>query len=490
LESIVTTIDLLEAPALLVGQLAALGFSIFTAGYALLHKRHPRSAAIWVVLCLVLPVLGAIAFWLFGFNRVQTQAQVLRKRWRMEPAPPQDKPFADVPDSDLDPIPERFRESSGIGYRVTGRPLLAGNRVRMLRDGDEAYPVMLAAIRGAVQSISLSTYIFDRDKVGIEFVAALGDAVDRGVDVRVLIDGLGEWYSPRRIGTLLVQRGIAVERFLAPSILPPSLHINLRYHRKLLLVDQTVGFTGGMNIGQRHMVAGRGRGRGTRDLHFEVRGPILAEMQVTFSEDWSFVCGTGGVAARPISIEACGTGPAYVRAINTGPNQDLENLRWILLASLSRAKQSIRIMTPYFIAEPSLVAALNAAALRGVEVTLILPVHNNLTYMTWAARSQLWQLLEFGVRVFEQAGVFSHTKLVLIDDDYAVIGSSNLDPRSLRLNFEFNLEVCGGDCPAELKRHFETALEESAALELEHLEGRPIWMRLRDAFAALFSPYL
>ena len=136
------------------------------------------------------------------------------------------------------------------------------------------------------------------------------------------------------------------------------------------------------------------------------------------------------------------------------------------------------------------VAALNAAVLRGVRVELILPERNNLTYMSWAARSQLWQVLEFGVRIFEQPGAFSHAKLILVDDDYALIGSSNLDPRSLRLNFEFNLEVCGGDCPRELVRHFTAALKESREFSREELEARPMWMRLRDAIAALFSPYL
>lgn len=479
--------DLVASPALVLWEIAAVVFSLFTAGHALLHKRDPRPATMWVVICLALPVVGAITYWIFGFNRVWTRAQALRKRWPVS----QDASSTAERVSDDANVPDRFCEIATIGLRVTGRPLLAGNRVTTLRDGDDAYPPMLAAIRAAESTIWISTYIFDRDEVGIEFADALGEAVARGVDVRVLIDGLGEWYSPRRIGTLLKRRGVDFERFLMPSLLPPSLQINLRYHRKLLLVDGHVGFTGGMNIGKRHMVAGRTEHNGTRDLHFEVRGPIIAEMEAIFREDWTFARKDATWPEAKLQTQgSVNQGSAHVRAVNSGPNEDLENLRWILLGALSKAKQSIRIMTPYFIAEPSLVAALNAAVLRGVPVTLILPARNNLFYMTWAAHSQLWQVLEFGVRVFEEAGAFSHTKLILIDDDYALIGSSNLDPRSLRLNFEFNLEVCGGACPSELAHHFEAALKESTELNLEQLDSRPLWMRLRDAFAALFSPYL
>jgi cardiolipin synthase len=351
---------------------------------------------------------------------------------------------------------------------------------------------MLEAIRTAKSSIWLSTYIFDRDIVGLEFAEALGRAVERGVDARVLIDGLGEWYSPRRIGGVLIRYGVQVERFLTPSIFPPSLYINLRYHRKLLIVDGRLAYTGGMNIGARHLVANRSEGKAVRDLHFEITGPVIAEMEEVFREDWTF-------ASRDVSWPTAtatsgendtAAGDTHVRAVCAGPNEDLENLRWIILGALSQARERIRIMTPYFIAETSLVAALNAAALRGVRVELILPERNNLTYMSWAARSQLWQILEFGVRVFEQSGAFSHTKLILIDEDYALVGSSNLDPRSLRLNFEFNLEICGGECPRELNRHFTAALRDSREISLDDLDARPLWMRLRDAVAALFSPYL
>jgi cardiolipin synthase len=469
----------------LAWQLSLVGVGLASAVHALLHKRNSRAAAMWLVICLLLPGVGPAAYWLFGFNRVLTRSGSLKGRW---------------PKVDLRPIearsrsidistPTEYRFLCNIGSRVTGRRLVGGNQVRLLENGDLAYPVMLAAIDEAESFVWLSTYIFDRDEVGRAFVDALGRAVERGVDVRVLVDGVGEWYSIPRIGPALRRAGVRFARFLPPRLLPPTLHINLRYHRKILVIDGSKAFTGGMNIGRRHIVERRSSRKGVRDLHFEVVGPVAVQMAEVFREDFDFATGgTDWPELKAVSQdEDLGS---HARAVSAGPNEDLDNFRWILLGALAEAKRSIRIMTPYYIAEKTLVSALNTAALRGVEVQLVLPKKNNLPYMTWAANSQLWQLLEFGVRVYYQPGKFSHSKLILIDDGYALIGSANLDPRSLRLNFEFNLELCGGSCPEALEEHFADARDRAREVTLAELDARPLWVRVRDAMAGLLSPYL
>lgn len=472
-----------EAAADLIWQVGLYALGVASAGHALLHKRGARPAAMWVAVCLLLPGFGPLLYVTFGYNRVSTRANALRRRWTT--LREHDVPVGSGSPPDLPASLAAFAE---IGARITGSPLRPGHRVRLLRNASEAYPPMLEAIEAARSHILLGSYIFDRDEDGLVFARALARAVERGVEVKVLIDGLGEWYSPRRIGGVLRSAGVETQRFLAPSLFPPSLLVNLRYHRKLLVVDGERGFTGGMNIGSRHRVEGE---RGVRDLQFEVRGPVVEEMELQFREDWGFA--TGAEPRPPLPPRAQPAPPggdSWVRAVASGPNEDLERVRWILLGALSRAKRRVRIMTPYFIAEAGLVAALNSAALRGVEVEIVLPARNNLIYMSWAADAQLWQILSFGVRVFRQQGAFDHTKLVVIDDGWALIGSSNLDPRSLRLNFEFNLEVLGGAVVEELDRHFEQAREGAAELSEEELAARPLWRRLRDAAAALFSPYL
>ncbi len=475
----------------MVGQGLLLAVSVLTAGHVLLHKRSARPAAMWVALCLLLPGLGALLYWMFGYNRVSTRADALRARW---PSVVEALGEGARAPQELSALPERLRDHAEIGARITGRSMRGGHSLRLLRNAAEAYPPMLEAIRAAQKRIYLSTYIFDRDADGLAFVEALGDAVARGVEVKVLVDGLGEWYSPRRIGGPLREAGVPVERFLPAKLFPPSLHVNLRYHRKLLVVDGVRGFTGGMNIGSRHRVEG---GKGVRDLQFEVTGPVVEDMELQFLEDWCFQTGEEPRALLPPESllpprlpATSGDGDAWVRAVSSGPNEDLESVRWILLGALSRARRRICIMTPYFIAEAGLVAALNSAALRGVQVEMVLPEHNNLIYMNWAANAQLWQILSFGVRVYRQPGAFDHTKLALIDDQYGLIGSSNLDPRSLRLNFEFNLEVCGGEFLGDLAKHYADARAASREITHEELMARPLWVRLRDATASLFSPYL
>jgi len=235
-------------------------------------------------------------------------------------------------------------------------------------------------------------------------------------------------------------------------------------------------------------VRGRSERRAVKDLHFEIEGPVVEQMERTFLEDWGFVTGSRYELRDPPKPPAAGS--ATCRGVSDGPNEDLDKLKWILLGALSGARRSVRIMTPYFLPDPELIAALNAASLRGVRVDLILPERNNLPYVAWASQAQLWQVLSFGVRVFLQPGPFAHTKLFLVDDHYALIGSANLDPRSLRLNFEFNLEVYGAETAGKLSEYFESARRVSRETSEADLNARPLAAKLRDGVAALFSPYL
>jgi cardiolipin synthase A/B len=266
-----------------------------------------------------------------------------------------------------------------------------------------------------------------------------------------------------------------------------GIHLNLRNHRKLLVVDGQLGFAGGMNIGDRHLAALDKPGR-VIDLHFAIRGPVVGEMLEIFLEDWHFA--TGEKFAPLLYPPVAEGGEAFCRAISAGPNEDFEKLAWLLIGAFNCARHRVAIMTPYFIPERALVAAINAATLRGVEVVIILPEKNNLPFLKWASRAYLWEFLQYGTRVFYQPPPFVHSKLLLIDDQYALLGSANLDPRSLRLNFELNIEVYDRALVAELRKHFDTVRQNSREVFLADLDGRPLPVKLRDAFAKLFSPYL
>lgn len=469
---------------------AGAAFQVTSAAHALLNKRDPRSQLGWVVLCIMLPIVGAIAYWLFGVNRIRTRA----RRWHLRGR------FGGLADErihqhaiaslavDHPGRAEEMTQLLQISQRVTQRPLVGGNLVEPLYNGDRAYPAMLEAIEQAERYIHLSTYIFNVDKVGEQFVAALGRASERGVEVRVLVDAIGEKYGRPRLGKAMRRFPRArLALFLPLTLSWKSIRVNLRNHRKVLIVDGAVGFTGGMNIALRHLVSDADNRHPTADIQFRVRGPVVNAMNETFLDDWFFATG------QPVDWTPERTplaGKALCRCIKDGPNEDFEKLQWILVGAMSCARESIRIVTPYFIPGREMLAAINSAVLRGVEVELILPAESNLPYVDWACRAMLWEVLQYGTAIYWQPPPFDHTKLFVVDGFYVNLGSANLDPRSLRLNFELNLEVFDPELAAELERHMDQIRARSRRVTLEMLDGRPFPIKLRDAAAKLFAPYL
>lgn len=455
--------------------------SLLSAGHAFLYKRDPRAAWGWVAVCLIVPGGGAALYWLMGVNRIRTRARGWTASGRFDHPSTHAASRVGSPQLDNPSIAALIR----IGDTVTGLPLLGGNRVRVLHNGEAAFPAMLEAIAAARERVCFSTYIFRTDTVGQRFISALAAAAERGVDVRVLIDGVGELYTFPWPSRALRRSKVRVARFL--PLVRRGFHFNLRNHRKLLVVDGAVGFAGGMNIGDHHLAdPARGPGR-VIDFQIRVEGPTVAHLEDAFLGDWCFTTGDSrpvepGRASAPMHEALC-------RGVSAGPNEDFETLSWIVLGALGAARTHIRIMTPYFIPDRALLAALSTAALRGVRVDLVLPQHNNLPYVAWAMRAMLWEVLQRGVRVYAQPGPFVHSKLLAVDDIYTLVGSANLDPRSLRLNFEFNVEIYDREFSAELIRHFDAARDRSREVTLAELDGRPLPERLRDAAAKLFSPY-
>ena len=464
--------------------LVVLGFSLWAAGHALVFKRDSSAALGWIGFCLLFPLVGSLSYWLFGINRIATRARRLEED--SEVGEPPEVPLRLAHRVAPSEVPGEFCELARLSEAVTDEPLLAGNRIEALHGGERAYPVMLQAIERAQSCVYLCTYIFDADDSGERFVDALSRARRRGVEVRVILDGVGELYSRCRARRRLREEGVTVARFLPPRLFPPALHFNLRNHRKILAVDGLSGFTGGMNVGDRHLVEATGNPERVVDVHFRLAGPIVGRIEAAFRRDWAFLT----QEMLPCSPPAPQEGEAYCRAVLDGPDEDLGKLAMILVGALSVARQEVVIMTPYFLPSREFIGALQAAALRGVEVSLILPAKNNLVYLHWATRKMLWELLQRGVRVYYQPAPFVHSKLLVVDRHYVQIGSANLDPRSLRLNFELNIGVYDRAFGSRMAAQCAEVRGRSREVTLEEVDSRSIPIRLRDAFAWLFSPYL
>ncbi len=461
---------------------------ITAAGHALLFKRDSKTALGWIAVCLLFPLLGPFLYFLFGINRIRTRARKLHDFFSLQfdtgfESPDQEKlPSA----SDLGIQPELW-EIVRISSAVTHWSIVGGNTIELLQNGEQAYPAMLETIDTAQTSLFLSTYIFETDETGRQFISALTRALGRGVDVRVIIDGVGELYAFPWAGRLLRKRGVPTARFLPPSLFPPSVHINLRNHRKILVADGKTGFVGGMNIGDRHLAEPRQNPKHLKDIHFRLTGPVVTQIEYAFFADWSFCTGTPMPQYAP---PLCPAGKTLCRTIVDGPNEHQGKLSTILFGAASTARHRIWIMTPYFLPSRDLIAAFTNAALRGVEVIILLPGKNNLPYMQWATSKMLWELLEKGVRVFYQPPPFVHSKLFIVDDHYAQIGSANIDPRSLRLNFELAIEIYDHTVTEILAPYFSENLARSREITLMEVDARSIPVRARDALVWLFSPYL
>jgi cardiolipin synthase A/B len=456
-----------------------LGGGLGASVHVLLYKRHLRAAIGWLGVIWLAPWIGASLYLFFGVNRIKRRAIALRGS-DAEYQQHRYVSYTPEPDSRIGDLSDLARAVES----VTRRPLLDGNSVRMLEGGDQAFSAMLNAIDEAELSIVFATYIFDRGKVADAFTDALAAAKDRGVEVRVLIDAVGARYSFPPGYQMLRRRGIRAIRFL-PGILTPW--FNLRNHRKILVIDGKIGFTGGINVRDQHLLE---RGDETTfDTHFELRGPIVAELASCFAADWAFV--TKEKLEGPAYFPAISpAGSTLARGILDGPDADMANLGWALLAAVACAKRSIKVATPYFLPELELATALDVAAMRGVEVDLIIPRMSNLPIVSWATWGHLRHVLGRGCRVYATPRPFDHSKLMVVDDRWVLLGSANWDSRSLRLNFEFDVEVYDEALAREVSASLEARIERAELVRMEDLHRLPLWVRLRDGLARLFSPYL
>lgn len=467
----------------------ALLITLLASGHALLYKRDPRAAVLWLAWIWLVPVVGAILYLGIGINRIRHRAQTLRGRMERCQSPSSIPPVSEGQMAEfLSPDVAHLRTLVRVVNAVATRSLLPGNRIEPLVNGDAAYPAMLAAIDAATTSVSLCTYIFDHGRAGDAFVVALARAVRRGVQVRVLIDDTGARYSWPTVVPKLCEAGVRVARFL-PTFAPSRfMSMNLRNHRKVLVVDGRVGFTGGMNIRDGNQVSQQPR-RPVQDIQFRLEGPVVAQLQEVFAEDWLFTTQEllrGDRWFPRLELR----GRVIARGISDGPDADFEKLRGVLLGALACAKHSVRIVTPYFLPDQALIAALNLAALRGVKVEIILPSESNLPFVHWAIFASLWQVLKQGCQVWLTPPPFDHSKLMLVDGSWSLIGSANWDPRSLRLNFEFNLECYGPEFAEGIEALINRKVEHARQITLAQVDGRSLPVRLRDGVARLFMPYL
>ena len=463
-------------------------FYLLSASAAVVHvlvNKHNVSAAFsWIGVIILSPFFGVLLYWLFGINRIRRRAQA-EMRGRADFAERSGAVDFNEPVAIFTHLAEPQKLLLQTGLSIHDSPYLEGNQIDALINGTEAFPAMLAAIDNAVNSIVLSSYIFEYDVVGKQFVTALGDAYKRGVSVFVSIDGLGVGYgfSFAKADRVLRKLGVPTARFL-PTFSPSGTRfINLRNHRKILSVDGEIAFVGGMNIRAGNLLDKKSPHQ-TQDVHFSIRGPAVDQINKVFEDDWLFATG------QSVSLP-CWQGSAErgvtCRVLLDGPDDNYQKLELTIIAAINSARERISIATPYFLPDVAVIRALQLAVLRGVDVRLLIPDKNNLVFVDWAMSANESTILKTGIKLYRGRPPFDHSKLFVVDNCWSLIGSSNWDARSFELNFEINVECYSNAFAHKLEQILQ---HKFSSAKMVFGSERSLLIGLRNNFCRLFTPYL
>ena len=470
-----------------VGYFLALLMSL----HIVMQRREPTATLAWVLAIVTLPYVGLVLYVLIGRRRLDRQLRRRQQRAiqlepalesdvaRLEPATQRSLPL----DAEQAPQDQLL---INLSSRMGCRPPTVGNRVQLLADANAAYVAMERAIAGARNHIHFQFYIFQSDETGRRFRDLLVRKAADGVAVRVLTDGVGSFKIEQFMQPLIAAGGAWAE-FLPVGRISRRWHLNLRNHRKLVIVDGHTSFTGGVNIGDEY--TGRKRRIGAwRDTHLQLEGPASGHLQEIFAEDWHFATGERPAANwfQPVAPR----GVARVHIVASGPDTETHPIQRIFFAAVNGARSRIYLTTPYFVPDQAMGVALETAALRGVDVRLLLPSRSDALLVLQAGRSYYEQLLRAGVRIFEyQAGVL-HAKTLLVDRSWATVGSANMDVRSFQLNFEVNAAVYGSHLADQLAELFHQDLKLASEISLTDLANKRWPQRMGESLARILSPLL
>lgn len=445
-----------------------------------LDNRNPVKTISWVVVLIFLPYVGVLLYIFFG-QRFRKQKIISRKSIRSI----ENNPAYLYEELNSDQYPKECLELIELLRNNNFHPLFSGNDVKLYTSGREQFDAMFEDIRKARKHIHVEYYIFEKCKVGYELQSLLIQKAREGVEVRVIYDDIGSWKTPNRFFREMTDAGVQVHSFLRVLLPYLSPKANYRNHRKIVVVDGEIGYTGGFNVGDRYIDGGRFLF--WRDSQVRIQGKAVYGLQTAFLIDWFFVS-RSLLTSKYYFPDMKSFGSSLVQTATSSPDTDWEGIMQGLFCILTRARHYVYMQTPYFLPNDGLLTALQTAALSGIDVRLMIPEKSDTPILMRGTHSFLAEIMEAGVKVcFYQKG-FLHAKSMVSDDIVSTVGSTNLDYRSFELNFELNSFIYDRDFAIQMRDAFLNDQKDSRLIDLKEWMKRPRLVRWTESICRLFSP--
>jgi cardiolipin synthase len=465
---------------------------VVLAAWNLLEKRSPVGTLAWILALVALPYVGLVVFFVLGPRRLQ------RKHLKHKRARGKVKSHGEIPTRCEEPLEPRAAQLTRLASRAGEAPVDYCDDVRLFHDAATTYDAIEDAVRAAKHHVHVAYYIFDSGRAGERLRKALEEKARAGVTVRVLVDDVGSSAMRRSFVDSMRDAGVRFARFNPVLFSRVRSRLDFRNHRKIVVCDGRIGFTGGINVTDDYVpdpASGERRRRRKghpapwRDTHVRLAGDVVRWLQLTFLDDWYY---TTGYAARGEEYFPLPTakGSHRVQIVASGPDRELEPIQKVYFSAIAIARERCYLTTPYFVPDDAVLTALTTAALRGVDVRVLVPRRSDSLVVTAAARSYYDTILRAGARVYEYQPTMIHAKTLVVDDFFASVGTANFDNRSFRLNFEVNAVLYGAAHAEELAEHFRRDLRLAKEIKPHSRHKLPLRWRLAEAGARVLSPLL
>jgi cardiolipin synthase len=465
--------------------------SAFAVVVVFTQRRNPAVSWAWLMVIALIPVAGFVIYIIVGQDSRKYRAfeQKIREDERLFTAY-QNGPGALAIHADLLDLTgaEHLNDLVYLNARAGGGALTCGNQVTLFHGGRAKFQSLLADIQNASNFIFIQYYILRDDETGRHIIRQLIKKALDGVEVRLLIDGMGCTFTPRALFTPLIKAGGCVGVFMPPALI----RINYRNHRKLVIIDGETAYLGGLNIGNEYVGMTKRFGF-WRDTHMRLRGGTIQELTLRFIMDWNFAVKEElPFTPRyfPVSLPAAPAGGVRMQIVSSGPDTRYPNILHGFCKTITEARRSIYIQTPYFVPDESIFGALRVAALSGIDVRIMIPAHPDHPFVYWAGLSYLGELLECGVKCYEYEKGFIHSKTLMIDSIACWVGTANMDVRSFILNFECSAFICDAGITRELEENFMGDLTDCRVIEPDTYNSRGKIVKIKESLSRLLSPLL